>query len=176
MIHGPCGGTHTSSPCMAATGKCSKYFPKIYQDKTIVDQDGYLVYRRRPNGYTIEKSSMTMDNHHVVPYNAYLLLKFQAHINMEWCNQCTSIKYLFKYITRVMTGSQLLSLDHLKTRVLGMEKEMRLKSILIVVMFLPARLAGESSLFLSTLGNLQLRGCSIIWKGKIQFIIKIMNE
>jgi hypothetical protein len=36
-----------------------------------------------------------------------------------------------------------------------MKKEMRLKSILTVDMFLPARLAGESSLFLSTVGNLQ---------------------
>ncbi|XP_045810788.1 uncharacterized protein LOC123905205 [Trifolium pratense] len=98
MIHGPCGITHTSSPCMQQTGKCSKYYPKKFVEKTIVDQDGYPIYRRRSNGHTITKSGVTMDNRNVVPYNAFLLLKYQAHINMEWCNQCTSIKYLFKYI------------------------------------------------------------------------------
>ncbi|CAJ2678040.1 uncharacterized protein LOC123904970 [Trifolium pratense] len=98
MIHGPCGITHTSSPCMQQTGKCSKYYPKKFVEKTIVDQDGYPIYRRRSHGHTITKSGVTMDNRNVVPYNAFLLLKYQAHINMEWCNQCTSIKYLFKYI------------------------------------------------------------------------------
>ena len=38
------------------------------------------------------------DNRHVVPYNRYLLLKYQCHINVECCISIKSVKYIHKYI------------------------------------------------------------------------------
>ncbi|XP_054795045.1 uncharacterized protein LOC129300500 [Prosopis cineraria] len=99
MMHGPCGHSNKKSPCMK-DGKCSKYFPKKFNDKTIVDEDGYPTYKRRDDGRTIEKNGVPLDNRFVVPYNSYLLYKFQAHVNIEKTNQSTSIKYLFKYINK----------------------------------------------------------------------------
>ncbi|XP_058779305.1 uncharacterized protein LOC131653232 [Vicia villosa] len=99
MIHGPCGLANMLSPCMK-NAKCSKFFPKKWQSQTIVDQDGYPVYRRRGTGNTVTIKNVVLDNRFVVPHNPYLLKKFQAHINMEWCNQGTSVKYLFKYVNK----------------------------------------------------------------------------
>ncbi|XP_074299925.1 uncharacterized protein LOC141631106 [Silene latifolia] len=99
MIHGPCGKDFPTCPCMVAS-KCSRNFSKRCIESTTVDDDGYPVYKRREKGFTVVKSGRKLGNEWVVPYNAQLLLKYRAHINVEWCNQARSIKYLFKYINK----------------------------------------------------------------------------
>ncbi|GKB48806.1 helicase [Tanacetum coccineum] len=99
MLHGPCGKDATYAPC-TNDGKCSKHFPKSFLEETVLDEDGYPNYRRRENKVTAVKGKFTYDNKYVVPHNHYLLLKYNAHINVEWCNRSKAIKYLFKYLNK----------------------------------------------------------------------------
>ncbi|CAA0830225.1 Unknown protein, partial [Striga hermonthica] len=99
MIHGLCGLAKKDSSCMV-DGKCTKSFPKKFVESTTVDEEGYPRYRRRDNGSSPEKNSIVVHNGFVVPHNRHLLMKFGVHINVEWCNQSRSIKYLFKYVNK----------------------------------------------------------------------------
>lgn len=99
MMHGPCGVARKDSPCME-NSKCIRHFPKKFVENTTIDDDGYPVYRRREDGKTINKSGVDLDNRYVVPHNRFLLMRYGAHINVEWCNQSRSIKYLFKYVNK----------------------------------------------------------------------------
>ncbi|CAN0837892.1 ATP-dependent DNA helicase PIF1 [Linum grandiflorum] len=99
MLHGPCGEARLTSPCMK-DGKCSKFFPKPFASETTFGKNGYVTYRRRPTNISAIKSGTNLDNCYVVPYNRDLVVKYQAHINVEICHKGQLIKYLFKYITK----------------------------------------------------------------------------
>jgi hypothetical protein len=58
------------------------------------------VYRRRDLGFTVLKNGVELDNKSVVLYNPALIMKYQAHVNIEYCNKSNCIKHLFKYITK----------------------------------------------------------------------------
>ena len=68
MVHGPCGILRPASPCMKE-GKCSRFYPKKFQPTTLIDGDGYLVYRRRNTGRTITKNGIIIENRCIVERN-----------------------------------------------------------------------------------------------------------
>lgn len=96
MLHGPCGITQSHASCME-DGKCKKNFPKDFNNATATNVNGYPIYRRRP-GLQFESRGALFDNRHVVPYSPYLLLKYNAHINVEICTSLKAVKYIYKYI------------------------------------------------------------------------------
>jgi hypothetical protein len=99
MVHVPCGKLNPNSPCMK-NGRCSKNYPKPFHDQTTIDENGYATCRCRNDGRFVLKGSIKLHNRWIVPYNTTLLKKYQAHINVEWCNKTIFVKYLFKYVTK----------------------------------------------------------------------------
>ncbi len=79
-------------------GKCCKGFPKDFENVTRENVDGYPRYRRRRDGKRLKVRNSTIDNRWVVPYNRFLLLKYNCHINVEICASIKSIKCLFEYV------------------------------------------------------------------------------
>ena len=104
MIHGPCGSLNPRSPFMV-NGKCSKAYPKTYSNETSWNQrSSYPFYRRRSKafgGHSAIVVAYVDDNRWVVPYSPYLLLKYEADINVEACVSPFDAKYLFLYINKV---------------------------------------------------------------------------
>ena len=69
MLHGPCGADKPNAPCMV-DGRCSKHYPKAFNEHTIYGENGYPQYARPNNGRTVEKNGHIYDNRYVIPYHA----------------------------------------------------------------------------------------------------------
>nr|XP_009763055.1 PREDICTED: uncharacterized protein LOC104215018 [Nicotiana sylvestris] len=103
MMHGPCGENRRTSPCMK-DDQCKFHYPRPFSNKSIQGKDGYPIYRRRNDGKTVNVRGMNMNNQWVVPYNPYLLMRHNCHINVEVCSGVKGIKYLYKYIYKGHDG------------------------------------------------------------------------
>ncbi|GKD33726.1 ATP-dependent DNA helicase PIF1-like protein [Tanacetum coccineum] len=73
MLHGPCGKDNKAAACNVE-GKCSKHFPKPFYAETVIDQDGYPIYRRRDDKVCVKKEPceavwriFSFDIHHSYP-------------------------------------------------------------------------------------------------------------
>jgi len=97
MIHGPCGTLMPNALCMK-DGKCSKRYSRNFHTSTTLNKEGYPVYRRREDGRTVKVNEIELDNRWIIPYNPYLTIKYNCHINVEICSSIVAVKYLFKYI------------------------------------------------------------------------------
>ena len=103
MVHTPCGNEHNNpnAPCIVDE-KCSKNFPKQFQDQTVVTTDSYARLRRRDTGKKVKigqgDSEREVDNRWVVPYCRWLLWKYRCHINVESIASIKAIKYIYKYV------------------------------------------------------------------------------
>jgi hypothetical protein len=96
MLHGPC---HSESACWR-NNQCRFNFPKAFAEHTSMTDDAYPEYQRRDNGVSFTRNGFVYTNQHVVPYNPYLLLKYNCHINVEVAVSMQALKYLYKYITK----------------------------------------------------------------------------
>lgn len=82
MMHGPCGEKNKNNSCML-NDQCKYHYPRSYCERTIQGKDGYPIYRRRNSGLAVQVRNAQLDNRWVVPYNPYLLSRYNCHINVE---------------------------------------------------------------------------------------------
>lgn len=97
MVHGPCGPLNPNAPCMEG-GRCTKNFPKSFQELTVMDTDGYPKYKRPDDGRRYEVRGHMVGNEWIVPYNPKLSAEFNCHINVECAVSFASVKYINKYM------------------------------------------------------------------------------
>lgn len=72
------------------------YLQCRYSARTIFDESGFPLYKRRRTHITVNVQKVELDNQWV-SYNRNLLVKYQCHMNIEICCHAWSLKYLFKY-------------------------------------------------------------------------------
>ncbi|XP_074265742.1 uncharacterized protein LOC141588186 [Silene latifolia] len=97
MMHGLCGEDNPTNSCMK-NGHCKNHYPREFADTTTCGRNSYPMYRRRGTGVRVTVHGSQLNNRWVVPYNPYLLAKYDFHLNVEICSTIKAVKYMYKYV------------------------------------------------------------------------------
>ncbi|XP_074307233.1 uncharacterized protein LOC141642348 [Silene latifolia] len=97
MMHGPCGRQNPDNPCMI-NGACKNHYPREFADTTTNGRDSYPIYRRRRTGVQVTLRKSRLNNRWVVPYNPFLLGKYDCNLNVEICCTIKAVNYMYKYV------------------------------------------------------------------------------
>jgi len=89
---------HTCGARCLENGKCSKSYPKSFQPRTSVNDEGYPLYHRPQDGPSYDIRGTMISNQWIVPYNPWLSAKYNCHINVECLASFATLKYVNKYI------------------------------------------------------------------------------
>ena len=126
-------------------GKCSKYFPKDFQEETILDVNGYPYYMRRNTGTTYERTSNhIVDNRWVVPYCPELSLRLNCHINVEVVSSIDAVKYMCRYFCKGHDAASIIITKIAYWRITNKKLQDKSHS----VMRLPVHLPNEQNIIL----------------------------
>lgn len=112
MVHQKCGEFNPNAPCMTTDHKtnknhCSKHYPQPFRDRfTTNSKTGRAEYRRLDNRDTATITQKNgdnkyvqteIDNRYIVPYNPYLLMKYDCHICCDLVTAMAVVAYIYKY-------------------------------------------------------------------------------
>ncbi|XP_074293093.1 uncharacterized protein LOC141620007 [Silene latifolia] len=97
MIHGPCGEDNPTNSCMKNV-HCKNHYPREFADTTTYGRNSYPMYWRWRTGFRVTVRGSQLNNRWVVPYNPFLLAKYDCHLNVEICSTIKAVKYMYKYV------------------------------------------------------------------------------
>nr|XP_016488215.1 PREDICTED: uncharacterized protein LOC107808225 [Nicotiana tabacum] len=100
IMHGPCGNLNPTNSCMKKNDLCKFNYPKSFAEQITKGLDSYPIYKRRNTREVVKVWEQYLDNSWVVPYNSFLLGKFNCHMNVKVFSDIKVVRYLYKYICK----------------------------------------------------------------------------
>ncbi|CAM9437982.1 unnamed protein product [Laminaria digitata] len=102
MVHQKCGDFNPNAPCMTTCKKtdnklCSKHYPQPFHEHTTTNASTGRADRHKTINGERRTVETDIDNQWIVPYNPFLLMKFDCHICCDLVTAKAVIAYLYKY-------------------------------------------------------------------------------